>query len=95
MGNQLTGEETERLALLLEEAAEVIHIAGKILRHGYDSTHPDDFIINKRLLEKEIGHFEYAKELMIKCRDISGHQIEGFMLGKEHKVKPYLHYIHE
>ncbi len=42
--NRLTPAEAERLAMLAEEAAEVIQIVGKILRHGYASYHPDDLI---------------------------------------------------
>lgn len=40
--NGLTPAEAERLAMLSEECGEVIQIIGKILRHGYDSYHPDD-----------------------------------------------------
>jgi hypothetical protein len=39
--NQLTPAEAERLAMLAEECGEVIQVIGKILRHGYDSYHPD------------------------------------------------------
>ena len=38
--NQLTPAEAERLALLLEELGEAQQAIGKILRHGYASTHP-------------------------------------------------------
>jgi len=38
--NNLTPAEAERLAYLIEELAEVQQIAGKILRHGYDSRDP-------------------------------------------------------
>ena len=39
--NKLTPAEAERLAILAEECGEVIQVIGKILRHGYDSYHPD------------------------------------------------------
>lgn len=39
--NGLTPAQAERLAMLAEECGEVIQIVGKILRHGYDSHHPD------------------------------------------------------
>lgn len=39
--NRLTPAQAERLAMLAEECGEVIQIVGKILRHGYDSWHPD------------------------------------------------------
>lgn len=35
--NALTPAQAERLAMLAEECAEVIHVVGKILRHGYTS----------------------------------------------------------
>lgn len=38
--NGLTPAEAERLAYLIEEAAEVQQIACKVLRHGYESRDP-------------------------------------------------------
>jgi len=38
--NNLNPAELERLAILAEEAAEVVQIANKIIRHGYASYHP-------------------------------------------------------
>lgn len=38
----LTNAELERLAILMEECAEVQHIIGKIIRHGYESFNPFD-----------------------------------------------------
>lgn len=53
--NQLTDAEAERLAMLAEEAAEVIQVVGKILRHGYDSYHPSTpMLTNRALLEEEM-----------------------------------------
>ena len=54
--NKLTDAEAERLAMLAEECAEVIQVVGKILRHGYDSYHPDDSskTSNRQLLQKEL-----------------------------------------
>jgi hypothetical protein len=52
--------ERERLAMLAEECAEVIQIIGKILRHGYDSYHPNDpqMITNRELLIRELQDIE-------------------------------------
>ncbi len=57
--NKLTDAEAERLAMLAEEAGEIVQLVGKILRHGYDSYHPDDpeMTTNKRLLCGEIEDF--------------------------------------
>lgn len=38
----LTPAEAERLEMLIEECSEVIKEASKVLRHGWDSYHPDD-----------------------------------------------------
>jgi NTP pyrophosphatase (non-canonical NTP hydrolase) len=46
----------ERLAMLIEEAGEVIQAATKILRHGYDSYHPKDpkLTSNRIQLQEEL-----------------------------------------
>ena len=53
--NQLTPAQAERLAMLAEECAEVIQVVGKILRHGYDSYHPENRTFSNRdLLHQEL-----------------------------------------
>jgi hypothetical protein len=56
--NQLTPAEAERLAMLSEEAAEIVHAVGKILRHGYDSCNPNmpmrESVDNRAALRREI-----------------------------------------
>ena len=53
--NKLTPAQAERLAMLAEECAEVILIIGKILRHGYDSHHPETpTITNRDILHEEL-----------------------------------------
>lgn len=69
--NGLSPAEAERLAMLMEEAAEVVQVVGKILRHGYDSWHPDDrTMTNRMLLEKELADFMAVREAMLKARDL-------------------------
>lgn len=55
--NKLTPAETERLAYLMEECAEVIQIIGKIQRHGYNSYNPFDEkkLDNRALLNMELS----------------------------------------
>ena len=66
--NGLTPAQAERLAMLIEECGEVIHIAGKILRHGYDSYHPADrTVTNRELLGRELTDL-YAVASSL-CRD--------------------------
>jgi len=58
--------------LLAEECGEVIQVIGKILRHGYDSTHPNDpeGDTNRALLENELGDLNAALQLMTEAKDI-------------------------
>jgi hypothetical protein len=61
----------ERLAMLAEECAEVIQVVGKILRHGYDSYHPDDpSVTNRELLAKELQDIDGVIYGMSLNRDI-------------------------
>ena len=63
--NQLTPAEAERLAILAEEAAEVAQIAMKVLRHGYESCHPDSpGWTNRMQLSKEVADFNAIVTLM-------------------------------
>ncbi len=92
--NALSDSEVERLAILSEECAEVIQIVGKILRHGYDSTHPNNKTgpCNREMLEEEIGHVSYACELMSEKLDISWLSVMKSKRTKADKIKRYLHH---
>jgi hypothetical protein len=71
----MTPEEAERLEMLAEEAAEVIFIIMKTLRHGYESFHPDNpEITNRQMLEEEIGDFLGILGQMELKEDVSGYQ---------------------
>lgn len=53
--NELTPAQAERLAILMEEMGEATQVIGKVLRHGFDSCHPDDpKVTNRQLLLKEL-----------------------------------------
>lgn len=92
--NDLSEAEIERLALLVEEAAEVQQIAMKILRHGYLSFNPSDITMttNRELLTRELGDLRFAAELMIKRGDINTGEIIGWSQEKSKKIKKYLHH---
>ena len=92
MFNQLSDAESERLYLLAEEAAEVIQAIGKILRHGYESTHPDGGHTNRYLLEKELGDVSHAMLRMIREKDINEYHIDIERQKKATTVKKYLHH---
>lgn len=71
--NGLTPAEAERLYLVIEEAAEVQHIAAKILRHGYMSYHPLDETRtpNESLLVDEMYDLIAALNLLAFGEDIN------------------------
>jgi hypothetical protein len=91
--NRLTPAEAERLALLHEELGEAQQIIGKILRHGYESYHPDDpETTNRTLLAQELGHVWAATQMLIMPQDVSGMLLE-FSRGEKHeKVKRWMHH---
>lgn len=91
--NRLTPAQAERIALLLEELGEVQQAIGKILRHGYESSHPDvPERCNRDDLEKEIGHVELAVSMMKKSGDITDNGISSAAIEKYDKIHKYLHH---
>ncbi len=88
----MTEEEAERLEMLAEEAAEVIMIVMKTLRHGYESFHPDNpEITNRELLEKEVGDFLGILAQMELKEDV---QSVNLAFHKQEKWKNSLPYTH-
>lgn len=88
---KLTEGQAERLHMLAEECAEVIQAVTKILRHGYDSYHPDqeDISPDKRYtnlhhLRDEIGDLVAVMVLMEKDDVISDIET-GVILEKKLK----------
>lgn len=90
--NQLSPAEVERLALLAEECGEVVQAISKVLRHGYESTHPDGGPTNRRLLETEIGHVEHAIFRMHEAGDIDPLAVLDSVDEKAKKIGRYLHH---
>jgi hypothetical protein len=92
--NQLTPAEAERLAILAEECAEVIQVVGKILRHGYESTHPasPEGPTNRELLQMELGHIGSALALMLSKCDLSNLLIFEAEVTKTKTIREYLHH---
>jgi len=90
--SELDDAELERLAILSEEMAEAIQVVGKIIRHGYDSFHPDDpqDTDNRHLLEKELGHVLRAIEMMKRAGDLNGTNLKS--ASKEKSIRQYLHH---
>ncbi len=90
--NQLTAAEAERLALLLEELGEAQQAIGKILRHGYESTHPDGGPTNRLELTRELGDVAYAIALLAYSGDIPQDEARWSCVRKAGAVGQYLHH---
>ncbi len=91
--NKLDDAEAERLALLAEECGEVVQVIGKILRHGYESHHPDNPIeSNRHLLHNELGDLKYVVSRMIAEGDLVRSVIEEAAEYKAERVEQYLHH---
>lgn len=93
--NKLTPAETERLAILSEEMGEAIQVIGKILRHGYDSTHPAGGPTNRADLEREIGDVSAAAIMLVEAGDVSQSKVEMWSECKSVNVRRYLHHQNE
>lgn len=91
--NGLTPAEDERLALLIEECAEVIQAAAKIQRHGYESCHPEkrDWT-NREELAKELGHLTHAVDRLTEASDVYATWVESERIQKARAVSQYLHH---
>ena len=90
--NDLTPGEAERLAMLLEEAAEVIQACGKILRHGYESTHPEGTETNRDMLSREIDDLMAVTRLMSASSDIRVSKRADVQANIEMRKRRYTHH---
>lgn len=93
--NDLSPAQAERLALLAEECGECIQAIGKILRHGYESRHPEGDhagATNRQRLEEEIGDVEAAITMMVWAGDIGKEPVLRAARDKWKRVQKYLHH---
>jgi len=90
--NGLTPAQAERLALLAEECGEVVQAIGKVLRHGYESTHPDGGPTNRENLERECGDLRYAIMLLARSGDLKEAAIARSSVEKAKSVQRFLHH---
>ncbi len=88
----LSDEEHERLALLMEEMGEAIQVIGKIYRHGYVVGHPERTTTNREDLEKELGDVFFAVDLMLQRGDVQLTRIQKARDDKLQTVEEYLNY---
>ena len=94
--NKLSPAELERLALLAEEASEVVHMCMKIMRHGYENYHPRYPTRNNRLLlALELGEMLGVFEAMKRAGDFRAEELGELGLACHDKMRvaaPYLHH---
>jgi len=92
--NRLNYSEGERLALLAEEMGEALQAIGKILRHGYESYHPDqiDGPNNRQSLTRELGDVYAAIQLMCDTKDVRYIEIIEAKDKKLAKLSKFLHH---
>lgn len=88
--------ELERLVVYVEEVGESLQAVGKVLRFGWDSTHPDGGPTNRQLLEKEIADVKLGiglldgSELGNHSGDIDPQAVNINMATKRKKLSSYL-----
>lgn len=86
----ISEDERKRLVVLSEECAEIIQIAAKIQRFGFDSYHPDDpSVTNLTLLEGEIADALAVIGLLVSNGDISEANVAARIQPKIEKLKRY------
>jgi NTP pyrophosphatase (non-canonical NTP hydrolase) len=92
--NGLSDAETERLAILAEECAEVIQVVGKILRHGYESSHPrrPEQGTNREHLEEELGNVGVIMTMMVDAKDVDADSLQENYEEKRGSIGKYLHH---
>jgi NTP pyrophosphatase (non-canonical NTP hydrolase) len=93
--NALTPAEAERLALLAEECGECIQAIGKILRHGYESQHPEGIhhgATNRQRLVEEMGDVQAAILMLCENGDAKQADIHTACVDKLVRVRRYLHH---
>lgn len=95
--NGLTPAEAERLAILAEEAGEIVQAVGKILRHGYTSYNPDGDrnVSNREALEREIGDMSAIVHRMAGAGDIRAMSVDTWRGRKLARLTdPAQQYLH-
>lgn len=91
MTGMLTFAQNERLTYLVQECAEVIHIATKTMLFGFNAIGRDGTVHNnRRMLENEIGNMVNALRMMCEAGDVSDNRILEAELAKAKDIIQYL-----
>lgn len=91
----LTPAEAERLEMLAEEANEIGQSCMKALRHGYDSSHPDNKDPqrdNRRDIADEVGDLMGIFGKMEELGDLSYRQFQNTRIRKWDRALKYTHH---
>jgi NTP pyrophosphatase (non-canonical NTP hydrolase) len=92
----LTLAQIERLNLLQEECAETIQAASKVLRFGYEGSHPKNKgLNNKEHLEEEIGNVCAILTLMSLSQDIDEEECSKYESEKLKTIGKYTNHQEE
>ena len=62
--NALSPREAEALAMLAEEAGEIVGAVGKTLRHGFESHHPEGTETNRAAIAREVADLHAVLRLL-------------------------------
>lgn len=91
--NALLPAEAEVLALLAEEAGEVVQAIGKTLRHGLESTPPCGDETNRSAIARELGDLRCATMLAVESFVLDENEIATAARQKRGRVTKYLHHV--
>lgn len=91
--NQLSPAQAELLACVGEESGEISQVVGKILRHGYESHHPDfPLTTNRELLQKELGDLLAIQERLVQAGELDVLAIRRHADAKHKNLPNWLHH---
>lgn len=98
----VTSAEAERLEMLIEECSEIIQASTKILRHGFNSTHPDNTPAlgdrpingknNRNDIERELGDVLGIINFITEMGDVDENSVTKSMCGKIERAAKYMHH---
>jgi NTP pyrophosphatase (non-canonical NTP hydrolase) len=88
----LNPAQAERLAILAEECGEIVQVIGKILRHGFESTHPEGGPTNRQLLELELGDITAVIGLCLDAGDVAWERMADRLPVTTERLKAYTHH---
>ena len=88
-GVPLTDYERELLTILVEEAAEIIQAATKLLRFGKENR-PDTGVSNSEVLSMETGELLHVTDLVVDAGLMHMRMIDN---GRRRKIERLAHYM--